>query len=135
MVKKRLSIPISIDFSVLFLRVFSSLFMLTHGYDKFIKIFSGDLSFADPIGLGEPNSLFLAVFAEFFCSILVIIGLFTRPALFILGTTMTIIAFIVHKSDPIGDKEHALLFLIIYITIFITGPGKFSLDNRFFSKK
>jgi putative oxidoreductase len=135
MVKKRSNIPVSIDFSVFFLRVFSSLFMLTHGYEKFMKIISGDWSFADPIGLGEPSSLFLAVLAEFFCSILLIIGLFTRPALFILGTTMTIIAFIVHKSDPIGDKEHALLFLIIYIAILIIGPGKFSLDNRFFSKK
>jgi len=135
MVKKRSSLPVPLDFSVFFLRVLSSLFMLTHGYEKFMKIISGDWSFADPIGLGEPNSLFLAVLAEFFCSILVIIGLFTRPALFILGTTMTIIAFIVHKSDPIGDKEHALLFLIIYIAIFITGPGKFSLDYRFFSKK
>ena len=135
MVKKRSNIPVSIDFSVLFLRVFSSVFMLTHGYQKFMKILSGDWSFADPIGLGEPISLSLAVFAEFFCSILVIIGLFTRPALFILGATMTIIAFIVHKSDPIGDKEHALLFLVIYIAIFIIGPGKFSFDNRFFSKK
>lgn len=126
---------VSIDFSVLFLRVFSSLFMLTHGYDKLLKILTNDWSFANPIGLGEPNSLFLAVLAEFFCSILVIIGLFTRPALFILGTTMAIIAFIVHKADPFGDKEHALLFLIIYVTIFITGPGKFSFDNRFFSKK
>lgn len=135
MVKKISKIPTPLDFSVLFLRVFSSFFMLTHGYEKFMKIISGDWSFADPICLGEPNSLFLAVLAEFFCSILLIIGLFTRPALFILGTTMTIIAFIVHKSDPIGDKEHALLFLIIYIAIFITGPGKFSLDYRFFSKK
>ena len=135
MVRKKSNIPVSIDFTILFLRVFPSIFMVKHGYEKLLKIFAGDWSFADPIGLGEPNSLFLAVLAEFFCSILVIIGLFTRPALFILGTTMTIIALVVHKSDPIGDKEHALLFLIIYITIFLIGPGKFSLDNRFFSKK
>ena len=133
MLKQRFNIPISIDFAVLIIRVIPSLFLMTHGWDKLANLLHGDWSFADPIGLGEPISLVLTIFAEFVCSILVILGLFTRPALIILMVLMTIIIFIVHGADPIGDKEHPALYLAIYATIFITGPGRMSVDNRIFS--
>jgi putative oxidoreductase len=133
MLKRRFNIPISIDFAVLILRVFPSLFMMTHGWDKLMKIFSADWSFADPIGLGETTSLFLTVFAEFFCSLMVLFGFLTRPALIALMFTMTVAAFIIHGSDPFDVKEHPLLFLAIYTSIFITGPGRISLDNRIFN--
>ena len=50
---RQFNIPISIDFAVLILRVVPSLFMLTHGYGKLMKLIGGDWSFADPIGIGE----------------------------------------------------------------------------------
>jgi putative oxidoreductase len=133
MLKQRFNIPISIDFAVLLLRVVPSLFLMTHGWDKLANLLHGDWSFADPIGLGESFSLLLTIFAEFVCSILVILGLITRPALIILMILMTVIIFVIHGADPIGDKEHAALYLAIYATIFITGPGRMSVDNRIFS--
>jgi putative oxidoreductase len=134
MLRRKFHIPISIDFAVLILRVFPSLFMLTYGWEKLAKLISGDWTFADPLGLGEGISLFLAVLAEFFGSLLIIFGLMTRPALLLLIFTMTVASFIVHASDPISVKEHAITFLIIYTAIFITGPGRFSIDNRIFSR-
>lgn len=133
MLRQRFNIPISIDFAVLLLRVVPSLFMMMHGWDKLSNLLHGDWSFADPIGLGEPISLVLTIIAEFVCSFLVIIGLFTRPALIILMVLMTVIIFVVHGPDPIGDKEHAALFLAVYASIFITGPGRMSVDNRIFT--
>jgi putative oxidoreductase len=134
MLRKRFHIPISIDFAVLILRVFPSLFMLSYGWEKLLKFFSGDWAFANPIGIGEGFSLFLAVLAEFFGSLMVIFGIMTRPALLLLMFTMTVAGFIVHASDPISVKEHALTFLVIYTAVFITGPGRFSIDNRLFSR-
>lgn len=134
MLRKRFHIPISIDFAVMILRVFPSLFMLSYGWEKLLKFISGDWTFADPIGIGEGFSLFLAVLAEFFGSLMVIFGFLTRPALMLLIFTMAIAGFIVHASDPISVKEHALTFLVIYTAVFITGPGRFSIDNRLFGR-
>jgi putative oxidoreductase len=130
---QRFNIPISIDFAVLLLRVLPSLFMLTHGFPKLIKLFSGDWSFADPFGIGEGLSLIITVWAEFFCSILVIVGFLTRPALLILAFVMLAAALIVHADDPFKSKEMALLYFTIYMAIFITGPGRISIDSRIFS--
>lgn len=69
--------------------------------------------------------------AEFFCSILLILGLGTRIVLIPLIIAMTVVAFMVHGSDPLSEKESALLFLIPFLTLFITGPGKYSLDYFF----
>lgn len=129
---RQFNIPISIDFAVLILRVVPSLFMLTHGYGKLMKLIGGDWSFADPIGIGEDLSLIITIFAEFFLSLFVIFGFMTRPALVVLMAVMTVAAFVVHASDPWDVKEHAILFLSIYTTIFITGPGRMSIDNRIF---
>ena len=102
----------------------------SHGWGKFQKVLSGDLSFADPIGVGEEVSLILTVFAEFFCGILVALGLFTRAALIPLIITMLVAVFIIHADDPFSKQEFGLLYLIPYITLFLTGPGKLSLDKQ-----
>jgi putative oxidoreductase len=44
---------------------------------------------------------------------------------------MLVIALIVHADDPIREREHALSFLIPFLTVFMAGPGKYSLDNLF----
>ena len=106
--------------------------MITHGYSKLNKFISGDHSFADPIGIGEELSLILAIGAEFFGSILLILGVATRAVLIPLIFTVAVILFIVHGDDPFAKKEYALLFLIPYVTLFFTGPGKYSLDKKLF---
>ncbi len=119
------------DLGILFLRVFSGAFMIfAHGLPKLKRFFaSEELKFADPLGIGVVPSLTLATFAEFFCSIFVMIGLLTRPALIPLIITMFVIVFIHHANDPFKTIELALLYMVVYITIFITGSGKFSIQN------
>lgn len=121
--------PCNISLSLLFLRVIVSVFMLTHGYGKFLMLVGGDtIQFADPIGVGVTASLALAVFAEFFCSIFLILGLATRLSSIPLLITMIVAGLIVHAADPFMRKELPLLYAIIYTVILIAGPGKFSLD-------
>jgi len=123
--------PIATDLGLLLLRIAAGGFMAySHGWGKFQKVLSGDMSFGDPIGVGEEASLVLTVFAEFFCGILVVAGLFTRAALVPLIITMLVAVFIVHAHDPFSKQEFGLLFLIPYLTLFLTGPGKYSLDKQ-----
>ncbi len=107
--------------------------MLTHGVPKLKRLLAGEFQFGDPIGLGPEVSLGLAVFAEFFCSVLLILGLGTRLASIPLIVTMAVAAFIAHGADPFGRKELALFYLAVYIALFLLGSGKFSLD--YFLKK
>src|SRR5690606_19055245 len=124
----------AIDAALLLLRVASSLMMVTHGWPK-IANFSDYLNrFADPLGLGPALSLQATIFAEFFCAILIALGLLTRVALIPLIITMAVVTFIVHAGDAFGDKELSLLYLVNFLVLFITGPGKYSLDKKINSK-
>lgn len=127
-----IKLPASADFGILILRVGISVLMLTHGYTKLTGFLEGNRSFADPIGLGEQLSYILTIFAEFGCSILLILGLFSRAALIPLIFTMVVVVFIVHGPDPFAKKEHAISFLITYVTLFLTGPGKYSVDSKLY---
>ena len=118
------------DAGLLLLRAATGLLMLTqHGWGKLQSYADKSDTWADPIGLGGPTSLALAIFAELFCSILVVIGLTTRLAAIPLVITMLVAAGIVHWEDPLGKKEFALLFLVPFLTLVFTGAGRYSLDG------
>ncbi|MEQ8324907.1 MAG: DoxX family protein [Vicingaceae bacterium] len=118
------------DTGLFILRVGIGLLMVSHGWAKLQYLLGGDIHFPDPLGLGEIPSLVLAVFAEFFCSLMLILGIKTRWATIPLIITMIIAAFVVHWSDPWGKKELAVLYLIPLISIALSGPGKYSIDRR-----
>ena len=123
--------PIAQDLGLLFLRLSAGGMMAySHGWGKLQKLMSGDMGFADPIGVGEEVSLVLTVFAEFFCGILVVLGLFIRAALIPLIITMWVAVFIIHADDPFGKQEFGLLYLIPYLALYFTGPGKYSVDKQ-----
>lgn len=105
--------------------------LLTHGIPKLQRLFGeGPIEFADPIGIGATPSLFLVVFAEFLCAILVLIGFKTRWASIPIVINMLVAALIQHADDPFGSKEKSLLFLLIFVTILFLGPGPYSVDKK-----
>lgn len=127
------SYSIRFDIVLLIIRLAFGLSMFTHGYRKFGKLMSGESKFSDPIGLGSELSLYLVIFAEFACAILFVFGLFTRLACVPIMIAMLVAIFIVHGSDPFGEKEMAVLYLFGFYSIYLAGPGKFSLDYKLFS--
>jgi len=116
------------------LRLTAGGFMLTHGVPKLQRLLTGEFQFGDPIGLGPEVSLILAVFAEFFCSVLLILGLGTRLATIPLMVTMAVAGFVAHGTDPFGRKELALFYLVAYAVILLLGGGKYSTDRFIFKK-
>lgn len=113
----------------LILRVGVSALMLTHGIPKLMLLFSGNINFPDPIGIGSLFSLILAVIGEAICPMLIIIGLKTRLAAIPAAITMAVAAFIVHGGDPIAEKEMALMYLFGFVAIALLGPGSYSVDR------
>lgn len=121
--------PIYVDIILLIVRVFIGFAMLSHGFPKLQMLLEGgDIKFFDFLGLGSTISLVLTVAAEFACSILLILGLFTRISLGFLIFTMIIAGFVVHGSDPFEKKELSLIYLSVYLLLIAYGAGKFSVD-------
>jgi putative oxidoreductase len=112
---------------ILSLRIAVALLMLTHGIPKLINLLSGNWSFADPIGLGPEISLILVIFAEVFCSVLILIGYKSRLASMPLIFTMLVALLVVHSNDPIFDHWNILLYLLAYGLLLHLGGGKYSL--------
>ncbi|WP_394749109.1 DoxX family protein [Spongiimicrobium salis] len=118
------------DIGLALLRILPSAIMLTHGIPKLQKLINGDFEFADPIGIGATPSLFLTVIGEVICPILIIVGFKTRLAAVPAAITMLVAAFFYHADDAFKVKEHAILYLIFFVVIFLLGPGKFSIDRK-----
>jgi len=125
----------NINYALLFLRIAIGVMMLTHGWGKLVTLFGNDpIQFADPFGMGPAASLGLSVFAEVFCSILLIFGFLTRFAAITLIINMSTAVIFAHAADPFSGKEMALLYLTVSVTILSAGAGKFSLDNLLYNK-
>ena len=118
------------DLGLLIVRLLAGGMMLTHGLPKFDRLFGGGpVKFADPFGLGPEISLGMVIFAEVGCSVLVMLGFKTRWATLPLLFTMLVAAFYAHAADPFGKKELSLLFFTLFLSILISGGGKYSVDG------
>ncbi len=125
----------NVDIVLLVLRITIGALMLTHGLPKMEALLSGEpIQFVSVFGLSPAVSLGLTVFAEVFCSILILVGFGTRLAAIPLIITMAVAAFIVHAADPFGKQEMAILYLAVYVVLLIAGSGRYSLDRLLTNK-
>ncbi|WP_175625517.1 MULTISPECIES: DoxX family protein [Oxalobacteraceae] len=123
-----LSVP-QIDLGLLFLRV-SGAFMLfhVHGWPKIMHYSEELVRIEDPFGFGTSFSLLAAIFAEVVCAILIALGLLTRLASLPVIAVLLVSMLIVHTQWSIAEGQFGWLLMIIFGTIALCGPGKFSFD-------
>lgn len=124
-------IPRSADLALLVLRLwFGGAMAFLHGWDKVMNYSKYRSQFIDFLGLGQSVSLGLAVFAELVCAVLLVLGLFTRFAALVLSINMFVAFWIAHGHRLTGEQngEMAFLFLGVFLTLFVAGGGKFSVD-------
>ena len=115
--------------AMLLLRIVSGGIMLHHGFGK-LKNFEGTAAnMMNFMGIGQTASAALIVFAEFFCAILVIVGLLTRLACIPLIVTMAVALFMANNGDFFGKGELAALYLVCFIVLLLAGPGRISADS------
>lgn len=117
--------------AMLVLRLGLGILMIHHGYDKLVHFEATKANMINFLGMGQTMSLALVVFAEFFCSLFLILGLFTRMATIPLIITMCVAIFKVHNSNVFTDDhgQMAALYLTGYVALLLTGPGKVSVDG------
>lgn len=126
---------------LLILRVGTGLLMLFgHGLSKLQGFAEKSKGFPAPDFfplkyMSSPISMGATIFAEVFCAGLLVLGLATRPAAFVLAFTMTVAAFNIHAADPLfmsgggASKEPAILFLLPCLALLLSGAGSISADG------
>ena len=118
--KKLLSIhysPLALNAAMLVLRIAMGALMMAHGYQKLVGFSSMKSDFYNLLGMGSTLSLALCIFAEFFCALFVMIGLFTRLVTLPLIISTSIALFDVHAMDFFNTGEKASLFLSGYMDL------------------
>jgi putative oxidoreductase len=120
----------SFNLTMLLMRcAFGFLILFNHGIPKLMKFANLQSSFFDPFGIGSKWALILVIFAEVFCAILLIIGLFSRFAVIPLIITMCVILFLANKGEPLSKLELPILFLAGFVAVLLAGPGRLSVDG------
>jgi putative oxidoreductase len=130
----------AINAGLLILRLGMGLLLIPHGLHKIIAFDMYKAQFINFMGIGQAASVGLSAFAEFFCAILVVFGLFTRFACIPLVINFIVAAFIGNGGDIIfwmadgkmkGTGEHPLMYAITFLALLIMGPGRYSADAMF----
>lgn len=125
--------PTAFNIAMLAIRIVFGLIMIHHGWQKLSHFAEYQSKFMNFMGLGRTVSLGLVTFAEFFCSIFLILGLFTRLATIPLLVTVFVILN-VHHWEFYGEHELVPALAAGYFALLLAGPGKYSLDAQI-SKK
>ena len=112
---------------ILALRLFFGILVFTHGLDKLANFNELLPNFPDVLGFGSYMSLMVSIFCEFCCSLFLIAGLLVRLTVIPMMIAMAVAFFDVHDG-MFPEGELALIYLIMFIILYITGPGKFSID-------
>jgi putative oxidoreductase len=132
MMKKFLSVSCSdwaFNMGMLLLRLGAGALIIPHGYSKLVHFSEMKNSFMNFLGLGSTLSLILVIFAEFFCGMFVILGLFTRLTVIPLVITMFVALFKANKGDIFGNGAESALFLTCFGVLLLCGAGKASIDG------
>ena len=116
-----------ISFLILAVRVFFGILFFIHGVDKMMNFSILSDTYPSVLGLGSYMTLMLAIFTEFCCSLFLIFGLMIRVILIPMIISMAVAFFDVHDAI-ISEGELALIYFIMFIILYITGPGRYSVD-------
>lgn len=112
---------------LLAVRIFFGVLFFTHGLEKMMNFSVLSDTFPSVLGLGSYTTLMVSIFCEFCCSMFLIAGLLHRVVLIPMIIAMGVAFFDVHDA-MMPEGELALIYLVIFIILFFTGPGRYSLD-------
>ncbi len=128
------------QYSLLLLRIALGVIFIAHGSQKLLGWFGGygfDATiqfFQQALGI-PPAFAVMAILAEFFGGIMVLLGVFTRLGASAIAISMAVALFKVHISQGFfiaGDKvgfEYVFALLLMALYLAVNGAGKPSLDE------
>jgi len=110
------------------LRIVTALLFMEHGLMKLIHFPAPQPGVPDPL----PPVLLVGAWLELVGGALIALGLFTRPAAFILSGEMAVAYFLVHMPRSfwpgVNQGEDAILFCFIFFYLVFAGADSWSLD-------
>ena len=114
-------------YSLAALRIMTALLMLQHATMKFFA-FPAAMPMPGPL----PGIIVAAGAIELVTGLLIVLGLFTRPAAFLASGTMAAAYFMGHATQGfwpvLNQGETAIMFCFAFFLLIFTGPGAWSLD-------
>ena len=116
-----------VSFLLLFIRLFFGVLFFMHGLDKLTNFNALSENYPSVMGLGSYTTLMISIFCEFACSMFLMVGLVTRVVLIPMIVAMGVAFFDIHDG-MMPEGELALIFMIVFLVLFMTGPGRYSVD-------
>lgn len=116
-----------VSFLILFVRLFFAGLFFFHGLLKMMNFEQLSFTYPNFLGLGSYMTLILAIFSEFCCSLFLMSGLMVRITLLPMIASMAVAFFDVHDA-MLPEGELSLIYLTVFVILYITGPGRYSLD-------
>lgn len=111
------------------LRFMSGLLLLQHGTQKILSFPPSGRPAVEIASLTGVSGLI-----ELVCGVLLVLGLFSRPAAFIASGFTAVAYFMVHAPQNffpiINGGELAALYCFVFFYLFFAGPGPWSLDAQ-----
>ena len=112
---------------ILALRVFFGVLFFPHGLDKMINFNTLSETYPSVLGFGSYMTLMVSIFCEFACSLFLIAGLMERIVLLPMIASMAVAFFDIHDG-MFPEGELSLIYLILFVVLLLTGPGRYSVD-------
>jgi len=110
------------------LRIVAGLIFMAHGTQKLLGFPAG----ADHVGPELFTFMWFGGLLELVGGALVALGLFTRPAAFIVSGEMAVAYWMFHAPNSffpiLNGGDAAILYCFVFLYIFVAGPGAWSLD-------
>ena len=120
-----------LDLGLLFLRLGGAgLLLAVHGLPKALHFRQQLGLIEDPLHLGAWPTLGFAVFAEVLCPLLIALGWATRLACLPILGLLLIALLVVHPQWSLEEGQFGWLLLVLFGTLALTGPGRYSLKAR-----
>ena len=112
---------------ILLVRVVFGVLFFTHGLDKMMNFTELVNVYPSVLGFGSYMTLMVTIFCEFCCSLFLIAGLLVRLMTVPMIIAMGVAFFDIHDAI-LPEGELALIYFIVFIVLFLTGPGRYSID-------
>ena len=112
---------------ILVARVVFGVLFFTHGLDKMMNFTELVNVYPSVLGFGSYMTLMVTIFCEFCCSLFLIAGLLVRLMTVPMIIAMGVAFFDIHDAI-LPEGELALIYFIVFIILFLTGPGRYSID-------
>jgi putative oxidoreductase len=124
------------DIGLLVLRVvLGATLFFKHGLEKVTHFSQMSSHFPNPLHIGSHASLIFALLSDAICSLLVVLGLGTRFAAFIIVVNMSVALYFVHHMALRQDHcEMMLVYIAGFIALIFAGAGRFSLDWKLWGR-